>query len=133
MRLKLTRSFQVRIDPRTFRNAIAQRAMYDKTINQCINLDLKENYELMGYTQLDYCLTSEDKIKLDFLDLFFSAIVASLVIITISSSYYDKSLQKTRATPEEQRVHYKLSVAGPRELIDDRIEGDKVILIRFYL
>lgn len=87
--------------------------MYDKTINQCINYDLKESYDLMGYAHLDYCLTSEDKIKLDFLDIFFIVIVTSLFVTTVVSSYYDKGLKKTRATPEEQLAHYKLSVAGP--------------------
>lgn len=71
----------------------------------------------MGYAQLEYCLTSEDKIKLDFLDLFFVGIVVSLIAITITSSYYDKNLQKTRATPDEQKAHYKLSVAGSSECI----------------
>lgn len=106
-------SFQVKIDPRTFRRAIAQRAQYDHTINQCVNMELKDRYELMGFASLEYCLTSDDKVKLDFLDIFFLVIVVSLLVTTIASSYYDKSLRKTRGTAEEQDAHYKLSVAGP--------------------
>lgn len=106
---------QVKIDPRTFKNAIAQRAKYDKTINQCVNVDLKETYDLMGYAQLEYCLTSEDVVKLDYLDIFFLLVFGTIVTLTIASSYYDKNLRKTRATPEEQKAHYKLSVAGSSE------------------
>lgn len=86
--------------------------MYDKTINQCVNYDLKERYELMGYAHLEYCLTSTDRVKLDFLDIFFTVTLVSLIVATVASSYYDKSLKKTRATAEEQEVHYKLSVGG---------------------
>lgn len=69
----------------------------------------------MGYAQLEYCLTSDDKVKLDFLDIFFVVVLVSLATVTVSSSYYDKSLRKTRATPDEQNAHYKLSVGGPSE------------------
>lgn len=105
----------MKIDPKTFRRAISQRALYDKKINQCVNLELKEKYELMAFSHLEYCLASDDKVKLDYLDIFFLMIVVSIVTTTIVSSYYDKSLKKTRATPEEQNLHYKLSVAGSRE------------------
>lgn len=105
----------MRIDPRTFRKAIAQRKLYDRTINQCINYGLKEDYDLMGYAHVDYCLTSEDQVKLDFLDTFFCVLLGTLLLTTICSSYYDKTLQKTRGTPEQQKAHYKLPLEGSSE------------------
>lgn len=67
----------------------------------------------MSFAQVEYCLTSNDKVKLDVADCFFIMIFTIIMSLTVLSSYYDKTLKKTRGTPEEQKAHYKLSVDGP--------------------
>lgn len=64
---------------------------------------------------MEYCLTSADKVKLDAADILFIMVFSTIVILTFISSYYDKTLTKKRATPEEQKAHYKLSVEGSSE------------------
>lgn len=108
--------FQVKIDPRTFRKALVHREQYGKVINQCVNYDLKTQYELTAFSQLEYCLSSEDKVKLDYLDMMFCAVFGALMAMTVICSWLDKVLKKTRATAEEKENHYKLSLTGARKL-----------------
>lgn len=70
----------------------------------------------MSFSQVEYCLTSDDKVKLDAADILFIIIFTIIMTLTVASSYYDKTLKKTRGTPEEQKAHYKLSVDGSSEL-----------------
>lgn len=70
----------------------------------------------MSFSQVEYCLTSDDKVKLDAADILFIIIFTIIMTLTVASSYYDKTLKKTRGTPEELKAHYKLSVDGSSEL-----------------
>lgn len=45
-----------------YQNASADRQEYDRLINQCVNLELMESYQLEGFSSIEYCTNGESSI-----------------------------------------------------------------------
>lgn len=57
-------SSQINFDFIGFPNASEDREKFNRIVNQCINVELKELYELEGYSSIEYCTQNEAIVKL---------------------------------------------------------------------
>jgi hypothetical protein len=40
-------------------NATKHRAMYDQDVNKCINMELKDKFNLSAFSSIEYCLNEQ--------------------------------------------------------------------------
>lgn len=40
-------------------NVSEYRSMYDELINKCVNVDIKDNFNLSAFSSIEYCITAE--------------------------------------------------------------------------
>lgn len=79
----------------TFRNDDVFRKKFGKIINICMNRRLKNEYNLTGYTDIEYCDTNRDNHRdLDALDIGFAVLVGFILICVVISSFYDFILKR---------------------------------------
>lgn len=43
-----------------YQNALLYRNIYNDLLNMCVNLELREIYNLSGYSEIEYCVSSDD-------------------------------------------------------------------------
>lgn len=79
------------------------REKYGRIVNQCINLYLRNNFNLSGYTEIIYCTTNKETRPIDTLDFSFLLLIGGLVVLITSATYYDYSIKK------DEETHYKES------------------------
>lgn len=96
------------------------RKLHGKLVNQCINLYLRENYNLTGYSEILYCTTNQETKPIDALDVTFLILVGIVALIVISATVYDHLLKGTKN-------HYKES------LLIDQLPMLSQLLISFSL
>jgi hypothetical protein len=102
------------LEPNTYTNALDHKIKYNKVINQCVNYELRRQYGLMGYSDVEFCTTSKDHRKLgmqiiksnylvltsaqilflDSLDNTFIVITALLIIVVTLASIFDVYLER---------------------------------------
>lgn len=89
--------FQFTLPAEYFRNTLEYRMEYDKLINQCVNLELRDQFKLQGYSTIEYCVSnvSKEELELDSLDFTFVIVVIILVALITISTFYDYSLKKS--------------------------------------
>ncbi|XP_055708626.1 nose resistant to fluoxetine protein 6-like isoform X1 [Phlebotomus papatasi] len=104
---------EVWLDPRIFRKATHYRKLYDQLINQCINHELITGYDLVAFSQVEYCVTNHEILEYDFLDICFFFVLVSLVTTVFASTYLDRRLKKTRPVEEQTSDHYRMPLQGP--------------------
>lgn len=73
-----------------------------------MNLELTSEYDLMGYSEIEYCVDSEDKAitEYDWLDKLFLIIVGIILALNCLSTAIDYKLKKTGSID-----HFKTSLA----------------------
>uniref|UniRef100_A0A182PVM7 Acyltransferase 3 domain-containing protein n=1 Tax=Anopheles epiroticus TaxID=199890 RepID=A0A182PVM7_9DIPT len=102
-RFNATDSQRITFDPNTFRGALDWRNRYRRLANQCVNYELKRQYSLMAYTEVEYCTTNREQTDqdvrvsglvasseaLDAIDVVFLFVLGMLLILTLLSTAYD--------------------------------------------
>lgn len=79
---------------KTFRNDGEYREKYGKIMNICMNQRTQLEYNLSGYTHIEYCVTKHDNERdLDFYDAAFLLLVKFIVSCVVLSSVYDEYLK----------------------------------------
>lgn len=53
-------SSEITFDPNTFREALDWRIKFKRLANQCVNLELKRQYSIMGYSAVEYCVSNQE-------------------------------------------------------------------------
>jgi hypothetical protein len=43
------------IDPFTFHHAIEDKVMYEDSVKECINYQMKKEFQLQAYSEIQYC------------------------------------------------------------------------------
>ncbi|CRK96295.1 CLUMA_CG009715, isoform A [Clunio marinus] len=103
--------YKINFDFINYANSSEDRKKYNKIINQCINVELMELYDLKGFSSIEYCTTNRNATKIDWLDIFFIIAFSILLTIVIISSAYDKRLliqmNKTSKIRIEAERHLK--------------------------
>ncbi|XP_055620346.1 nose resistant to fluoxetine protein 6-like [Toxorhynchites rutilus septentrionalis] len=80
--------YNMRHDP--FRNKLEYVKNYSEIVSIKINKDLDEKHGLKAYTEIEYCDRAEmNEYPIDYLDVFFLIVVATLITLTASSTWYD--------------------------------------------
>lgn len=92
-------------DPTLIHDTLFYRAKYGMDVNKCINIELKRQYGLMGYSSIEFCNSNQDVEPYDFLDYLFMVLLFGLVAIVGSATYLDK-----RLNPTTTMEHYKNDV-----------------------
>lgn len=92
--------------PANFHKGVDYNRKFDKLINQCVNHELKENYDLVGYTEIEYCQTNEEEIMVDKYDITFVLICLGIAGAVIVSSAIDFIFKKAQ-TDENRHEFYR--------------------------
>lgn len=107
--LKLRILFQYTYDITVFNNASVFRKTYNRLANQCINLWLKENYNLTAYTTVQFCSDNHEaeKIEYDILHYLFVVLLVLLIAVISSATFIDMHLNNQKSL-----VFYKKDLAN---------------------
>lgn len=86
-------------------NITFYQTTYNRIVNICVNRELKAQYNLTAYSEVEYCITNDDnKLNIDFLDWLFLLGISLLIMVTFSASIYDWHLQ--RKLEKKPAEHY---------------------------
>lgn len=92
-------------DPTLIGDTLYYREKYGRDVNKCINIGLKRQYGLMGYSIIDFCNSNKEVDSYDFFDYLFMVLLFALVAIVTAGTYYDKFMN-----PKETMEHYQKDV-----------------------
>uniref|UniRef100_A0A336LLI2 CSON014430 protein n=1 Tax=Culicoides sonorensis TaxID=179676 RepID=A0A336LLI2_CULSO len=81
------------INPDDFEGTREYREMYGDDVNRCINLYLKDEYNLTGYSEINFCNTNKEVEENDILDYIFIAITLFIFITVLIATIYDYRLR----------------------------------------
>uniref|UniRef100_A0A1S4GUU3 Acyl_transf_3 domain-containing protein n=1 Tax=Anopheles gambiae TaxID=7165 RepID=A0A1S4GUU3_ANOGA len=82
------------INADAFNNVSGDRERYGRLINICQNYALRQQYNLSGYTEIEYCTGPKRTMPMDGLDISFLIITALIALLVISSTWYDHYTSK---------------------------------------
>ncbi|XP_017050320.1 nose resistant to fluoxetine protein 6 isoform X2 [Drosophila ficusphila] len=90
-----------------------ERLLYEELVNSCVNLEFGEKFSLKTRSLIEYCVTAEEKLGHDGLDLTFYALLICIVLLTVCSSIYDYRLSKINLQQSEK--FYQEALQGRRQ------------------
>lgn len=80
--------------PHSYRNDTDYREKFGKIMNICMNHRLQAEYNLTGYTEIEYCVTNEDlEREPDVHDKIFANLIKIILSCVLISSVYDGHLK----------------------------------------
>ncbi|XP_020815102.1 uncharacterized protein LOC110189393 isoform X2 [Drosophila serrata] len=68
------------------------RRLYSELVNNCLNLEFSQKFSLQVSSQIEYCVSADDHLELDALDLTAYTVGFIIVLLTLCSSIYDYCL-----------------------------------------
>ncbi|XP_063698106.1 nose resistant to fluoxetine protein 6-like [Culicoides brevitarsis] len=77
------------INPDDFPGTPEYRKEFGDIMNRCVNMYLKEEYNLTGYTEISFCSTNKEKEEYDAVDNSFLAITLIICVLVALSTLYD--------------------------------------------
>ncbi|XP_029725442.2 nose resistant to fluoxetine protein 6-like [Aedes albopictus] len=99
---------EVTFDPNTFRKALDWRIKYKYLANQCVNFELKRQFSIMGYSEVEYCVSNqEEEDSLDHWDIVFLVVLGSIIFAVILSSFLDYKLKKRLSVNMKSSDYYR--------------------------
>lgn len=114
--------FKLIFDSIRYPNAEKYRSTFNNLVNKCVNLELVDNYNLSAYSTIEYCEAKEGRQPLgelrskigktftqfflfsDNLEIFTAVLIAGILVLVLSSSYYDDYLRTMSFSPAD---HYQ--------------------------
>lgn len=94
-------------DPTLIEDTLYYREKYGRDVNKCINIGLQRQYELMGFSNIEFCNSNKDVDRYDFFDYLFVVILFALIVIVTAGTYYDKCMNTV-----ETMEHYQKDVVA---------------------
>ncbi|KAH8261004.1 hypothetical protein KR044_002117, partial [Drosophila immigrans] len=76
-----------------------ERIHYDHLINSCLNREFERKFQLRVRSSIEYCEWADDQLEHDALDVIVYLLLASLLLLTIFSSFYDYRLKRKQTDP----------------------------------
>uniref|UniRef100_A0A336LJU7 CSON009735 protein n=1 Tax=Culicoides sonorensis TaxID=179676 RepID=A0A336LJU7_CULSO len=94
-------------DGTKFQNTTVYRELYGRKMNQCVNLWLKENYNLTGTSMIYFCNTNRDAevVVYDHWHYMFLSLTFLILIVVFMASIWDASRNKNSTL-----THYKTPI-----------------------
>lgn len=71
-----------------------------------MNIYLRDNYNLTGFTRVAFCTSNKEKNTIDTLDATFLGILLSIVLLVGTATYYDSFILNTK----NDTSHYHESI-----------------------
>ncbi|XP_062542684.1 nose resistant to fluoxetine protein 6-like isoform X2 [Armigeres subalbatus] len=98
-------------DPSVYQDSNKDRERYGELLDICINYQLNETYRLRAYTEIEVCSRNDESFDVDILDLSFVLVLSGFILLTILSTWYDKTINY-----KQDLVHYKQQPDSSRKL-----------------
>ncbi|XP_062550046.1 nose resistant to fluoxetine protein 6-like isoform X2 [Armigeres subalbatus] len=98
---------EITFDRNTFRSALDWRIKYRRLVNQCVNFELKRQYSIMGYSEVEYCISNQEQDPIDYLDTIFLVVLGSIILAVILSSFLDYKLKVKRSANMKGSEYYR--------------------------
>uniref|UniRef100_A0A336LVC1 CSON002115 protein n=1 Tax=Culicoides sonorensis TaxID=179676 RepID=A0A336LVC1_CULSO len=95
-------------DPVNFKNTLKYRRELQKSVNLCVNMQLKDQFNLTGYSTINHCDAEDDDYSYDYLDKIFILIVILIALSALSGTIYDMRFRKNRSEVEKSQVFDKV-------------------------
>ncbi|XP_021697468.1 nose resistant to fluoxetine protein 6 [Aedes aegypti] len=109
---KFAIDFPYIFDPTVYQDAEKDRDRYGELLDICVNYKLNESYRLRAYTEIEVCNKNVEPFDVDILDFSFLLVLATIIFLTILSSWYDKTVNY-----KQDVVHYKQELDSPRKML----------------
>lgn len=113
---KFQNESEITYDPNSVTRALDDRSRHNKDVNMCVNWELRRQYGLKAYSEVEYCITNRDKIEIDSLDWWTAAVWFVLIKVIISSTLYDFYLKRNDVNGCNHQ-HYKLPLDGKCKML----------------
>ncbi|XP_062135235.1 nose resistant to fluoxetine protein 6 [Drosophila sulfurigaster albostrigata] len=82
------------------KRAADERIRYEHVINSCLNRDFDRRFELRVRSSIEYCERADEQLAHDALDITVYCLLASVLLLTIFSSFYDYRLKLQQTDPQ---------------------------------
>ncbi|XP_044249262.1 nose resistant to fluoxetine protein 6 [Drosophila takahashii] len=90
-----------------------ERLLYEELVNSCLNLEFVEKFSLRVRSLIEYCVTADEQLDLDGLDLTFYGLLICMVLLTLCSSFHDYRMSKKN--PQQTDNFYREAPNSRRE------------------
>lgn len=88
-------------------------ATFGTIINQCVNLELKQKFTLMGYSYIEMCFNKFDKFQPDLWDAIFFFITSAIFKMVVAGSWFD--FKRKQAQQRKEKITNKEYFQAPVE------------------
>uniref|UniRef100_A0A182P598 Acyltransferase 3 domain-containing protein n=1 Tax=Anopheles epiroticus TaxID=199890 RepID=A0A182P598_9DIPT len=96
----------------TFRDVDTYRRNYSELFAMCINYELQQKHGLRAYTEIEYCDSNRESYPIDNLEIAFLIVLAILLLVVVSSSWYDH-----RCKQEHGLEHYQKELPSKAAMV----------------
>ncbi|KAH8284829.1 hypothetical protein KR054_001604, partial [Drosophila jambulina] len=83
------------------------RRLYSELVNCCVNLEFSQKYSLRVSSQIEYCVSADDRLETDTLDLVAYAVGITILLLTLCSSIYDYCINKSDSCQLTENIYRK--------------------------
>ncbi|KAH8279262.1 hypothetical protein KR026_005093, partial [Drosophila bipectinata] len=90
-----------------------ERLLYNEMVNTCLNLEFGQKYELQVQSLIEYCDKADA--PLDALDLTIYILMASILMLTILSTFYDYQLSSSSL--QQDSSFYQVPLKSSRKIL----------------
>ncbi|KAH8304403.1 hypothetical protein KR059_008303 [Drosophila kikkawai] len=93
------------------------RRLYSELVNSCLNLEFSQKFSLRVSSQIEYCVSADNHLELDTLDLVAYTVGIAIVLLALCSSTYDYCISNADSRQPPDNFYRKPPKSRKQQLL----------------